>query len=290
MRKLRSFLMLLGLLIFLVAWSRIQNIREIDSAEKALTSNNLIFMTFNIRVGAGIENPGMGPGTLKSSEEKIEKIASAIKSIDPDVVALQEVKSSDQAKQLAKRLNLNYVYMAHSDLWGLAMLSKHKILEADSKKICKGCKLKRPSGRTVDDPRIALVSIIDINGKQITFINVHYHLGVYEQQVNATMELLNASTGSVVLMGDMNREQYDSEIKPIKDKLSDTCLAVNTDTSEYIKKTGTKISGTNAGLRIDYIFVDPESFEIKDVGLTKDYRDASDHYAYFAYVAPKSKN
>ena len=290
MRKLKFLLTLLSLLITFVAYAGIQNIRKIDSTEKGLTSNNLKFMTFNIRVGVGIENPGMRLSKLKSSKEKIEKIALAIKSIDPDVVALQEVKGSGQAKQLAKRLNLNYAYFSHQKFWGLAMLSKHKILKADSKKVCKGCKGKMSSGKTFKDPRIAIVSVIDINGSKITFINVHYHLGVYEKQVKATMALLRGINGPVVLMGDLNRQQDDSEMKPIQDKLNDTCLKVDTETSENVKKTGTKIGGRADGRRIDYIFVDPESFEVKDVGIVKEYRDASDHYAYFANVVLKIKH
>jgi endonuclease/exonuclease/phosphatase family metal-dependent hydrolase len=115
-------------------------------------------------------------------------------------------------------------------------------------------------------------------------------LGVYQEQVNATIKLLDGISGPIVLMGDLNREQYDSEIKPIQDKLNDTCSAVNTEESKYVKKTGTKILGTNAGLRIDYIFVDSEFFYVKEVGITKEYRDASDHYAYFAHIVPKYKH
>jgi endonuclease/exonuclease/phosphatase family metal-dependent hydrolase len=289
MRKLNFFLTILILLIAFVACAGIQNIRKIDSTEKSLSNNNLKFMTFNIRMGVGIENPGMNPALLKSSKEKIEKIALAIKSIDPDVVALQEVNGSNQTKKLAKRLNLNYVYIGHKASWGLAMLSKHRILKANSKKICKGCKFKSSSGKIYNDPRIALVAITDINGKKITFINIHYHLGVYDQQVKATMELLRGINGPVVLMGDFNREQHHSEMKPIQDKFNDTCLAVDTETSKYVKETGTKIGGTASGLRIDYIFVDPEFFEVKNAGIVKEYRDASDHYAYFADVVPKIK-
>ena len=206
------------------------------------------------------------------------------------MVALQEVKGSGQAKQLAKRLNLNYAYMAHQEFWGLAMLSKHKIIKTDSKKVCESCKIKLSSGKTYNDPRIAFAAVIDINGTQIKFINVHYHLGVYEQQVKATMELLSGIKGPVVLMGDLNREQDDPEMKPIQDKFNDTCLAVDTETSEYVKKTGTMVVGPSVGRRIDYIFLDPESFEVKDAGIVKEYRDASDHYAYFANVVPKFKH
>ncbi|KKK86220.1 hypothetical protein LCGC14_2765420, partial [marine sediment metagenome] len=274
MKRLIILLTLFCLLISFVAYAGIKNLRKIDSTEKGLISNNLKLMTFNIRMGGGIENPGMNPGKLKSSKEKIEKIALAIKSIDPDVVALQEVKGSYQAKQLAKRLNLNYAYLAHKESWGLAMLSKHKILKAKSKKICKGCKIKLSSGKIYTDPRIALVAVIDRNGTKITLVNVHYHLGVYEQQVKATMKILEDINGSVVLMGDLNREQFHSEIKPIQDKLNDTCLTVGTEACEDVKKTGTKIGGRSDGRRIDYIFVDPESFEVEDVGLVEEYRDA----------------
>ena len=214
----------------------------------------------------------------------MEKIASAIESIEPDVVALQEVKGSKQAKQLAKKLNLNYVYMPHNDFWGLAMLSKHRILKADSEEICKDCKVKLASGKTANDPRIGLLSVIDINGKEITFINVHYHLGVYAEQVKATMELLRAVRGPVVLMGDLNREKDDLEMKPIQNRLNDTCLEVDTENSEHVKKTGTVSIGKSLGRRIDYIFVDSNSFEVEDVGIAEKHRDASDHYGYFAYV------
>jgi endonuclease/exonuclease/phosphatase family metal-dependent hydrolase len=289
MRKSRLPLIFLALVVLLTIGARIQNIRQTGDTEISTVNNKLTFMTFNIRVGGGIENPGMNPAELKSSREKMEKIASAIESIDPDVLALQEVKGFSQAKQLAKRLNLNYVYMAHKDFWGLAILSKHKILKAEDEEICKDCKVTLSSNKVVTDPRIAIVSAIDINGKQITFINVHYHLGVYEQQVKATMKVLNDVSGPVVLMGDLNRKESDLEMKPIQNRLNDTCLAVETENSERIKKIGTKIGGKAAGLRIDYIFVDPDSFEVVDVGIAEKYREASDHYGYVAYLRPKAK-
>ena len=76
-------------------------------------------------------------------------------------------------------------------------------------------------------------------------------------------------------------------MKPIQDRFNDTCLAVETETAVNVKRIGTKIGGTNIGRRIDYIYVDPESFEVKRVGIVEKYQDASDHYAYFVYVEQK---
>ena len=248
-----------------------QNIRQTVGVEDVDSGRNLTFITFNIRAGGGTENPGMSPYDVTSSREKLERIASAIKSIDPDVIALQEVRGYNQAKFIAETLNLNYAYSSHGghrDWWGLAVLSKFRIIKVKSKMI-----------HYDPDPRVGQASTIEINGEPITFVNVHYHLGEYEQQVKATMRLLNKAEGPVVLMGDLNRSSWDYVLKPIQNKLTDTCEAVDTYGSKDVK-----IIGTGFG-RIDYIFVDPKSFEVKDVVLVgKKHWRASDHIAYFACV------
>jgi endonuclease/exonuclease/phosphatase family metal-dependent hydrolase len=51
------------------------------------------------------------------------------------------------------------------------------------------------------------------------------------------------------------------------------------------------MTGTYTGWRhrrIDYIFIDPKSFEVKDVGiLPEKHWSASDHIAYFACITPR---
>ncbi|TET95656.1 MAG: hypothetical protein E3J28_00270, partial [Desulfobacteraceae bacterium] len=89
------------------------NIRKIEYVREVDESRCLKFMTYNIRVGAGIENPFTSIRNLPSSREKLERIALAIKSVDPDVIALQEVRGIHQATFLAKTLNLNYAYSSH---------------------------------------------------------------------------------------------------------------------------------------------------------------------------------
>ena len=256
-----------------------QNIREIEYVREVDESPCLKFMTYNIRVGGGIENPLTSVRNLPSSRKKLERIALAIKSVDPDVIALQEVRGFHQATFLAKTLNLNYAYSSHGRRgldWGLEVLSKFKILKVRSKVIYYG-----------RDQRVGVVYTIDINGSPITFLNVHYHFGNFEQQVKSTMRLLSDTDGPVALMGDLNRTEHAYELKPIYEKMIDTCKAVDTDGSKDAKMIGTVLRFSN--YRIDYIFVDPTSFEVRDAGLIPEkHRSASDHIAYFACVILKN--
>lgn len=252
-----------------------QNIRSIEHGREEHGGLCLILMAYNIRVGAGIENPFTSVRNLPSSREKLERVALAIRSVDPDIIALQEVRGLHQAEFLANTLNLNYAYSSHgrSDFdWGLAVLSKFKISKVSTKVIYRG-----------RDQRAGALYSIQINGSLVTFINVHYHLGNYEEQVRATMGLLMDKEGPVVLMGDLNRTEHAYELKPIYERMIDTCTAVDTDGSKHVKKIGTVLGFSN--YRIDYIFVDPIFFKVRDVGLIpEDHRSASDHIAYFARV------
>ena len=235
-------------------------------------------MTYNIRVGAGTEYPFTTVRNLPSSEKNLQDIAYAIKSVDPEVVALQEVRGSYQARYLAEALNLNYAYSPHGRRgfdWGLALLSKFRILDMRSRVIHHG-----------GDQRIGAVYTIELNGDPIRLINVHYHVGDYAPQVDATMRLLETAKGPLILMGDFNRPESAHELKPILETMLDTCNAVDTDNSRQVKMTGT-YTGWRHG-RIDYIFIDPKRFEVKDVGiLPEKHWPASDHLAYFACISPK---
>ena len=256
-----------------------QNIRKTKYVRDLDEIPCLRFMTYNIRVGGGIENPFTSVRNLPSSRKKLERIARAIKSVDPDVVALQEVRGAHQATFLARTLNLNYAYSPHGRRgldWGLAVLSKFKISKVYSKVIYYG-----------RDQRVGVVYSIDVNGSPVTVINVHYHLGNYEQQVKATMGLLRDTKAPVVLMGDLNRTERAYDLGPIYEKMTDTCEAVDTEGSRDARKTGTIL--TFSSYRIDYVFVDPSSFAVRAAGLIpEEHRMASDHIAYFACVTLKN--
>ena len=128
----------IGLIIFgCASVTNIHNIRQIDGTFEHLGAGELIFMTLNIRAGGGLKNPGMSPYRVVATKENLIKIADAIKSVDPDIIGLQEVRGYNQAKFLAKKLNMNFAYSAHagSNWWGLAVLSKFNIIDIRTKKI-----------------------------------------------------------------------------------------------------------------------------------------------------------
>jgi endonuclease/exonuclease/phosphatase family metal-dependent hydrolase len=251
------------------------NIRDTACPDEPDKREYVTFMTYNIRVGAGIRNPLTTVRKLTSSEEDLKTIASAIQSVEPQVVALQEVRGSRQVAYLAKALDMNYAYSPHGRKgfdWGLGLLSKFKILDITSRAIHNGW-----------DPRVGAAHTIDINGSPITVINVHYHLGNYQRQVHRTMGLLGDVGGPAVLIGDLNLTEHAAELIPLYGTLIDTCRAVDTNGAKEALKVGTILAFS--GHRIDYVFVDPDFFSVKEVGLIADeYRSASDHIAYFARV------
>jgi endonuclease/exonuclease/phosphatase family metal-dependent hydrolase len=245
----------------------IQNIRKTDTTTEKIDTGELTFMTFNIRAGGGIKNPGMSPYRVEATEANLRKIAAAINSVNPDIVGLQEVRGFYQAKFIAEQLNLNYAYSVHANKswWGLAVLSKYKIIDTSIKTI--------NFDRSYGD-RIALMCRIDINGRTLTVVNVHYALENYKEQVKSTMSFLNRSEDPIVLLGDFNRRPASSEIVPIREKLIATCEAAES----YIGRC----AGTGFG-KIDYIFADQNNFKVLDAGLVlRKHQDASDHIAYWA--------
>ena len=249
----------------------IQNIRQTDDTHVNDNNDELKFLTYNIRAGGGISNPGMSPRIVYASKKNLTKIADAIKYADADIVGLQEVRGYNQAKFIAEQLNFNFAYSIHGSQswWGLAVLSKYQIISISTKII--------NYGGTYGD-RIALLCNIDLNGKVITLFNVHYALENYDGQVNATMKFIETTENPVVLMGDLNRIPYAPEIEPIRENFITTCEAPGTDAL---------CEGTGYG-KIDYVFVDQTHFEVLDVGAVRKYWHASDHLPYWANVKLKN--
>lgn len=103
---------------------------------------NLRLMTLNIRYGAGCENLDKPGYDLPSPAKKLTALAEAIGSVDPALVALQEVRNEHQAKSIAHLLGMNSVYLSHPlgyrlyfFQWGLAFLHRFKMVETGSRTI-----------------------------------------------------------------------------------------------------------------------------------------------------------
>lgn len=278
-KKIKLISVLIAWLLGLFFWgcaAGIQNIRQVDSSSVSLEAWELTFMTFNIHVGGGSAYPRMNPYEVKATKENLTKVAEAIKSVDADIIGLQEVRGFQQATFIAEQLNLNYAYVPHqSGWWGLAILSKYKISDLNSKPISR-------SG----DMRMAQICTIHIEGKPVIFINLHVspsHLPMadssYEEQFDAILKILANIEGPIILVGDLNRKPWTEELNPIKKKLVDT--------AEASGATNVFTHGTFM-VRVDYIFFDPKYFEVIDADVVSEaHWDASDHLAYWAKVKLK---
>jgi endonuclease/exonuclease/phosphatase family metal-dependent hydrolase len=266
--------------IFLIA-PACKPIKSVRPGERKIVRGACLqLMTYNIRVGAGRDGLLTPVKYLTTSESKMKKIVSAIRSLDPDIIGLQEVRGTAQAAFLADSLGMNYVYLSHEDSrleWGLAVLSRFKILEYYGKIIRTDQK----------KPRVAVVCTIDLHDSTVTIINVHFHLGDYDEQIDKTMRLMRGVAVPVILMGDLNLIDPADGLGPIKTKLVDTCEVVDTKYSQEAKDIGTHRFGSK---RLDYIFVDPNHFSVLEAGLLpEEHRSASDHIGYFACVRLEHK-
>jgi endonuclease/exonuclease/phosphatase family metal-dependent hydrolase len=240
--------------------------------------SSLRCLTYNIRLGAGIENRFTRVQHLQSSPGNLHRIAAAIRSLDPDIVALQEVEDPSQAAFMAKELGLNHVYASHgrSNLeWGLAVLTRFRVLDAESAPIY--------TGRL--DPRVAMTVRIESPFGTITCMDLHYYPALYDLQVRNTIAILDRLKSPLILMGDLNFADLDGALEPLRERLVDAAEAVKTAGAREVLDRGT-VRGLFT-YRLDYVLIDPRAFRVKKVGLLPDaYRDASDHIGFFADVEP----
>jgi endonuclease/exonuclease/phosphatase family metal-dependent hydrolase len=263
---------LLLFLAILLGCGNIQNIRTTDTAAETSATGKLTIMTFNIRASGGMENPIATPDLVEESEEGLTKIAAAINTVDPDFIGLQEVRGLHQAKFISEKLNTNYVYSVHASKiwWGLAVLSKYKIIDVRTKTINLG-------GKYGD--RIALVCTLDINGKKLRVINVDFVPENYKGQVKETIALINPTEGPVVLLGDFSRRPEYAKMVSIRKEMVATCETARTAAGRCV--------GTGYG-QVDYIFVDPKNFEVLDARrISMERGVASGHTAYSAVIKLK---
>lgn len=277
------------------------NIKETKDAK---SKSHYTFMTYNIQLGFNYYDDPWDRKQIGGTEDNLIQIVEAIKSIDPDVVALQEVaknrsnaKIKNQIKFLAKKLNMNYAYGDHGEndvkgffhkgRWGNAILSKYRIIAIQNHEIFYKNRWSR---------RSCLEATIQFSQGSVTVFSTHFEFSGFESEIKNTLELIQKSTNPVVLMGDFNLFTTDDRLTPILKRLSDTCKEVDNENSLFVQQYGTiglperKVvrcpfcdKPLPFGCRIDHIFISPQIFEVVDVGLLpKKYWKVSDHVAYFA--------
>jgi endonuclease/exonuclease/phosphatase family metal-dependent hydrolase len=198
--------------------------------------------------GGGIPPPITNPGIVEESRASLTRIAAAIQSVDPDIIGLQGVRGIHQAKFIAETLNLNYVYAVHprEHWWGLAVLSKYKIVNARTK-------ITNLGGKHGD--RIALICTVGANGRNLTVVNVDFVQENFKGQVQETLPLVNPLEGPAVLLGDFSRPPEYTLMKQIRETMRAACEAVK----DYEGRCIDPVYG-----KVDYIFFDPKKFVVLD--------------------------
>ncbi|MCU0710637.1 MAG: endonuclease/exonuclease/phosphatase family protein [Pirellula sp.] len=203
-----------------------------------------IVVSYNIRHGQGMD------GKLD-----LERTANVLKELSPDFVGLQEVDkgvsrsgSVDQPEFLAKKLGMNPAFGKFMDYdggqYGLAILSKHPILESEV--------IELPRG---NEPRVALAALVQIpNGEKITVVNLHFDWVNDDRfryaQASKLREHLDRLKTPYLLLGDFNDQSG-----------SRTLDLLGRDNLEAVKPTENRFTfpAKNPDIEIDFLFGSPKN-------------------------------
>ncbi len=249
-------------------------------AQSSEPVTEIVVATFNIRLGLGPKNRSLSLYANRNSWRNLPQVIETLRSLQADLVALQEVSGSAQAENIAEALNMNFAYAGHPSSrrpgWsGVAVLSKFKILETQTLLL----------GGAYGRNRRALLVTVNIGGRKTVLASVHRDR---DDSSNRGFKRLNERARSlavpVILAGDFNVWYLDERVG-ILQGFTDTALSVDTSDALYARHRGTWYY-SNA--RIDYVFVDTEDFRVLDAGLpAPPYWHASDHLAYFTRLVPR---
>jgi len=283
--KIKSLLLAVFILVLISGCVSVKNIRSLD-----VTTNKprpITMMTYNIRVGAGRNEYGRNPYQLKDASYLDTKpVIEAIKSVDPDVVGLQEVLGFEQLAEIGQALNMNYAYEPHSvdsygSWWGVAILSKFPIENVYSDEISSG------RGNT----KSTLIAEVTIFGKKTILISAHKDAQLINgDSFRKIKQRINTTKQPVVLIADLNIWPDDGRHTILANRLVDSAMLVETDTAKFARERGTYpgLDNQSWGKRLDYIMVDKHYFEVLDAGLIdKQYWNASDHLGYYTKLKLK---
>ena len=247
----------------------------------------LTVLSYNIRIGAGIQRWKASPYRLKNDATlDLKPIVAAIRSINPDIVGLQEVLGESQASELGESLGMHHAYVQHGigrhgSWWGVAVLSKYPIQSTDRVQISSG------RGNT----KSMLVAAIDLGGRLASFISIHKDKDLDDgESLRVAMQYIGRIERPTVLIGDLNMEIYDERLEVLAPRFRDSADGLLTPGAIQARERGTWDSRIidRPNRRIDYVFIDPSYWTVQDVGLLPtEHWHASDHIGYFARIVPR---
>lgn len=158
----------------------------------------LTIATYNIRHGRGMDNV-----------VDLQRTAAALRTLNADVIALQEVDREvqrsggvDEAASLGAQLGMTHVFGAFMPYmggeYGLAILTRLPVRRTEI--------LRLPDG---NEPRVALLAELELpNGARVLAVNVHFDWVENDsfriRQVEALAAVLDTASLPIILLGDFN--------------------------------------------------------------------------------------
>ncbi|WP_254901289.1 endonuclease/exonuclease/phosphatase family protein [Tuberibacillus sp. Marseille-P3662] len=244
---------------------------------------NVKVMTYNIHTGIGTDG-----------DYNIDRIANTIQQSGADIIGLQEVDVNwsdrsnfqNELKRLAEKLDMHYFFAPIYNRdpiqpddprrkFGVAILSKHPILQADNHEITR-LSTQDPHPEPKPSPGFA-EALINVKGAKLWFYVTHLDYRsepiVRQMQVEDMLNVMQAHNNKI-LVGDMNATPKADELQPLFQRFKDTWDITQQDEGlTYPAYAPTK--------KIDYILTTPDmDVQSTDVIQTM----ASDHLPVTADV------
>lgn len=240
---------------------------------RAAASATWRVVSYNIRHGRGMDD-----------RVDLERIASVLRRLDADIIALQEVDDGversggeDQAASLGRMLGMNHAFGSFMDYqggrYGLAILSRYPLRSVDPVRLTDG-----------NEPRVALaVEIVWPGSTRITVVNVHFDWvaddGFRFTQAGEVVRHLGTISNPWILIGDFNDQPGSRTL--------DMFHARATEAAKPADRRFT-FPATAPVREIDYVFVSPaDAWTIRRVDVVNE-TIASDHRPVFAELEVRS--
>jgi endonuclease/exonuclease/phosphatase family metal-dependent hydrolase len=216
------------------------------------TIDTLTFLTINIQLGFPRDISPWNENNIGGTIENLDNIIEAIKSIDPDIVGLQEVardRSNTQVKSqvqyIAKKIGMNYAYGDDGEIgtnhpfssgfWGNAILTKYEISGIENPEI-------HYYNRYIS--RHCLLATIKLNGQHhLSVLNTHFVAdsspSEFLIQTQKVSEIANNEVNPTVILADLNLAPGRSELFSIRENFYFILEEIDSRNTDQVKAVGT---------------------------------------------------
>jgi endonuclease/exonuclease/phosphatase family metal-dependent hydrolase len=239
-------------------------------ASAQVTPSTVRFVTLNVLHGGPLSG---WTGKDSHLEARLDLVTEALRTLEPDVIALQEASWSrtrgEVASRLAGRLGLNHVYAPASmrlfdTSWfnraaaafmdfseGPAVLSRFPIVRSETHRLPR-------CGRRLD-PRVLLFVEVATPGGVLPVFSTH--TSGHACHAEAVAALVRERRGDLpgILMGDLNAVEWSPAIKGLVSEASlvDSFRAVHSDAPGFTVWQPVTVPDRRAFRRVDYVFLAP---------------------------------